>query len=430
MRPLKSLIIIVRADPIVCGHSTEARNLAEAAIASGVEHVHIVTWPMQTLENSGLPLKPPASVLPYSDGIVVERPKPVGDYKVLDGRLLHGMAGRVCDLLHQYARPDRGGGRTAIMDLYLVPHGEVTIRAAESFRVAHVEADLTTIAEAVGSDITNVVNNAVEQGRFGAAQLVLTNFLQHDLPVAVSDYTRRLIVEAGRQVDSQLGTNFGERLDERTGVSYPAIDTQAYTKLAEHPDLVRDVLQRRGLDHGGYLLFLSRVVPAKGVDDLIDAYRASDIYHKKTLVIAGTGPAQQAMVDKAGGDPRIRFFTDVSDAEKGSLMHACGGYVFPSKPRPEFTETFGIAVAEKMLAGGPGPVITTRTGGIPEATGGFCLEHEAGNVQHLTAQLDRLAEMSDAEMQQLNQAAQDYALRFDGKVILRTLTEKLAAVTG
>ena len=42
--------------------------------------------------------------------------------------------------------------------------------------------------------------------------------------------------------------------------------------------------------------------------------------------------------------------------------------MLPSKPKPEFVETFGIALVEKMLAGG-GPVITTATGGILEAVG-------------------------------------------------------------
>ena len=32
--PCRSLVLLARADPIICGHSTEARNLAEAAIAA------------------------------------------------------------------------------------------------------------------------------------------------------------------------------------------------------------------------------------------------------------------------------------------------------------------------------------------------------------------------------------------------------------
>ena len=33
-------------------------------------------------------------------------------------------------------------------------------------------------------------------------------------------------------------------------------------------------------------------------------------------------------------------------------MAGSAAFVLPSKPRPEFTETFGIALVEKMLSGG------------------------------------------------------------------------------
>ena len=46
------------------------------------------------------------------------------------------------------------------------------------------------------------------------------------------------------------------------------------------------------------------------------------------------------------------FFDDVGDAEKAHLMYARSAYCLASKPRPEFVETFGIALVEKMLAGG------------------------------------------------------------------------------
>ncbi|MDO9398677.1 MAG: glycosyl transferase family 1, partial [Herbiconiux sp.] len=84
------LVIIVRADPVICGHSVEGRNLAETALTRGFDEVRIVTWPIERLEAAGLPLKPLDTVLPYSPGIIVERPAPVGDYKVPDGRYLAG----------------------------------------------------------------------------------------------------------------------------------------------------------------------------------------------------------------------------------------------------------------------------------------------------------------------------------------------------
>lgn len=412
---IQNLIIVVRADPIICGHSTEARNLAEAAIAAGVRRVNIVSYPLDMLEASGLPLKPIESVAPYSRGIVVDRPKPVGDYKVLDGRLLYAMSGHLADLLHKHR------GRTAIMDLYLVPHGQMVMTAIRSFDPLGERPDVLTIGEAVGSDITNVVSNALKDNQLGAAQVVLSNYLSHDIPVAVSRYTKRLIIQSGEQVDAALGTDFASRLNERVGISYPAIDTSMYTTLADDTEAVDAVLERRGLQRDGYLLFLSRIVKAKGVDDLINAYRASKLYGKKQLVICGTGNALPDCRELAGDDPHITFFDDVADEEKGPLMHACAAYVFPSKPRPEFTETFGIAVAEKMLAGGLGPVITTRTGGIPEATGGNCLEHRPADVDDLRARLDELEAMSLEDRLALSQRAQDYAMQFDRARVLEKL---------
>ncbi|MCA9246564.1 MAG: glycosyltransferase family 4 protein [Planctomycetales bacterium] len=411
----QNLILVVRADPIICGHSTEARNLAEAAIARGFSSVHIVSYPLDVLADSGLPLKPIDSIAPYSPGIFVDRPAPVGDYKVLDGRLGYAIAGHLVDLV------GRLPGRTAIMNLYLVPHGQMVMQAADALAAMATTSAVTTIAEAVGSDVTNVVKNAMATGQFGAAALVLSNYLAHDLPVAVSKFTRELIVAAGSQVDEQMGTDFAARLEQRVRISYPAIDTQAYLNIERQVEDNRQTLARRGLNHDGFLLFLSRLSEAKGVDDLIHAYRASQLYGCKTLVVCGAGPDAERLRGIAGDDPHVRFFADVGDEEKGALMHACHAYCLPSKPRPEFTETFGIALAEAMLAGGPGPVITTRTGGIPEATGDFCLYHRAGDVGELTARLNDIAAMPNESRRSLSRSAQEYARRFDRVTILDNL---------
>ncbi len=422
-KEVKNLVIIVRADPIICGHSTEARNLAEAALKLGIETVHIVSYPLETLQSSGLPLKPLETVSPYSEGIVVDRPEPIGDYKVLDGRLSYSISGRIVDLLHKLP------GHTVVMDLYLVPHGQMVINAVESFKQIRNEADVTTIGEAVGSDITNVVNNALTNGQLGAAQMVLSNYLAHDVPVAVSQYTIDQIVEAGEKVDNELGTNFAQLLSERVQISFPAIDTAAYTSIETQPELIESTLRGRNLDQDGFVMFLSRIAPAKGVDDLIAAYRSSKIYGRKKLVICGNGPMKEEIIEMSKSDPHICVLDDVSDEEKGILMHACLCYCLPSKPKIEFVETFGIAIAEKMLAGGLGPVITTRTGGIPEATGGNCLEHDAGNIDQLRQCLDKAHFISDDQRRALSDSARDFALQFDRENTLKKLLAKADVMT-
>tara|TARA_R110002096_G_scaffold119925_6_gene259919 strand:+ start:2834 stop:4162 length:1329 start_codon:yes stop_codon:yes gene_type:complete len=421
---VQNLILVVRADPIICGHSTEARNLAEAAIARGFASVHIVSYPIETLLESQLPLKPLDTISPYSPGIEVDRPEPIGDYKVLDGRLGYAISGQLVDLMHQLP------GKTLIMDLYLVPHGQMVLNAVDSFKGLKKNPDVITIGEAVGSDITNVVTNALASGQVGAAQVVLSNYLQHDLPVAVSQFTKDMIIDAGAQVDAELGTDFANQLRERVEISFPAIDTSAYTSIEADPDRVAEVLEKRKLGKDGYVMFLSRIAPAKGVDDLIAAYQSSELYGNKKLIICGNGPMKDEIKALADTDTNIRVLDDVSDEEKGVLMHGSFAYCLPSKPKPEFIETFGIAVAEKMLAGGLGPVITTRTGGIPEATGGHCLEHEAGNIDELRECLNRAYFMTSEEREELSQRARDFALSFDRVAILENLISRSFAVSG
>jgi len=403
-RPTRRLVIVVRADPVICGHSGEARNLAEVALTRGFDDVRIVTWPIETLQAAGLPLKPLDTILPYSEGITVERPVGVGDYKVPDGRYTSGLTGRLVELFAD-------GTPTVAMSLYLLPHAMVVQDALTTVRRSGIAHDVTTIAEAVGSDITNAVRSCVDQRNFGAAMQLFSTYLANDHCVAVSAFTRDLIVASAEEVDASCGTSFAGACRERVRISYPAIDSSAYTDL--DPVDVYEALRRRGLERDGYALFLSRITPAKGVDDLIIGYRASAARDTVKLVIAGTGPALPEMRVLAGDDDRIVFLDDVDDSEKPLLMAGCATYVLPSKPRPEFVETFGIALVEKMLTGG-GPVLTTETGGIGEAVGDTALTIRAGDPRSIALALDHaVLDLDPASRCSLAERARAHALQFD-----------------
>lgn len=405
--PTRRLVIVVRADPVICGHSGEARNLAEVALQRGFDDVRIVTWPIETLQAAGLPLKPLDAVLPYSEGITVERPDPVGDYKVPDARFYGGMVGRLVELFTD-------GVPTVAMSLYLTPHTTAVSDALAVAKATGLATDVTTIAEAVGSDITNVVRTSVEEQLFGAAAQVFTTYLGQDHCVAVSEYTKRLIVESAEAIDARHGTSFAPRCRDRVGISYPAIDSRQFTELDR--SRLGDVLARRGLIDDGYVLFLSRVTKAKGVDDLIDGYAASHARHRVPLVIAGTGPEAPALRARAAASScadRIVFFDDVGDDERNYLMAGSAAFVLASKPRPEFVETFGIALVEKMLAGG-GAVITTPTGGIPEAVGDHARLVPVNDPMSIAQAIDdTVLRTSPAERAALATAARQFALQFD-----------------
>ncbi|GAA2701483.1 hypothetical protein Apa02nite_053500 [Actinoplanes palleronii] len=397
-------MIAVRADPVICGHSGEARNLAEVALTRGFDDVRLLTWPIPTLQAAGLPLKPLDRLLPYSEGITVERPEAVGDYRVPDGRHLAGLTGRLVELLSD-------GVPTVCLSMYLVPHTQVINDAVTAARAAGFNPQVHTIAKAVGSDVTNVIRSCLREGRFGAATVLLTTFLASDEVVAVSEYTKDEIIASAEEVDAHCGTSFAQACQDRVTVSYPPIDSSAFLGLEQ--DAVDEALKKRGLERGKYILFLSRVARAKGIYDLVIAYGQMAARDEYPLVIAGNGPALDHVRAMTKEDDRIIFLNDVDDDEKPLLMAGCAAYALPTKPEPDFVETFGIALAEKMLAGG-GPIVTTLTGGTGEAVGDTAIIIEAGDINALGDALDRVVlDMPESEKRAMETRARDFAMQFD-----------------
>ena len=413
----KVLVIVVRADPIICGHSTEARNLAEAALSAGYAPF-IVTWHDELLEGSGLPLKPVSEITPYSEGITVVRPAAVGNYKLLDGRYNLGMTSAIVEI----ARQDPTCEMT-IMCLYLQPHARIVLDAVDAIRGCWgADFNVTTVAEAVGSDITNVLANSMRNQNFGAAITVLTQFLAFDVPVCVSQFTLDEACRWAQQVDDVLGTDFAARLKKKCALSYPALDVAEYTQL--DPTVASDVLSKRGLIAKKYVLYLSRVIEAKGVFELVAAYRASGLPAAGVnLLIVGRGEALADVQKVTAGDANISHMTDMSDAEKAAIFDGAASYILPSKFHPTFVETFGIVITEAMLTH-CGPVITCRTGGIPEAAGEDCVyadvdnsdttgAHQACLEASLKDCLNKVVlEMTDDEKEAMTTAARQYSMQF------------------
>jgi glycosyltransferase involved in cell wall biosynthesis len=314
------------------------------------------------------------------------------------------MTGRLVELLSEPVP-------TVCLSMYLVPHTAVVVDAVTAARAAGFTPQVQTIAKAVGSDVTNVIKSCLRENRFGAAATLFTTFLANDRLVAVSEYTRDEIIASAEAVDEHSGTRFAEQCRERVTVSYPPIDSSAYVDLDQAD--VDAALTRRGLVQDGYILFLSRVARAKGIYDLIMAYAQMRCRDKVRLVVAGTGPALDHVQAMAKEDDRVTFLTDVDDKEKALLMRGCAAYVLPTKPEPDFVETFGIALAEKMLAGG-GPVITTLTGGTGEAVGDTAVIVEPGDVTALADAVDSaVLDMPEPERRDREQRGRAYAMAFD-----------------
>ncbi len=91
------------------------------------------------------------------------------------------------------------------------------------------------------------------------------------------------------------------------------------------------IKEKYGLEKDGYILFLARIVPEKGLHYLIEAF--SELNTDKKLVVAG-GESHSAeyarQIRKTSGDARIVFTGFVEGEELWELFSNCRVYVLPS----------------------------------------------------------------------------------------------------
>lgn len=92
-------------------------------------------------------------------------------------------------------------------------------------------------------------------------------------------------------------------------------------------------IARWGLEKDGYILYLGRVVPEKGIENLIRAFL--EVRTEKKLVIAGsqsdTKKFYEAMQAAAREDPRVLFTGFVAGDELDELYSNCYLYCLPSE---------------------------------------------------------------------------------------------------
>ena len=195
-RHQRRLVIVVRADPVICGHSGEARNLAEAALQRGFTDVRILTWPLDLLGHVGPAAQAARRRAALQQG---HRGRASGAGRRLQGagRALSGRHDRTAGRAVHRRRAD--GVHVAVPE----PAHACRLRGVPGRPVHGAARAGSTIAEAVGSDVTNVVRSCVADGRFGAAAQVLSAYLDSDVPVAVSDYTQDLIISSAEEIDAE-----------------------------------------------------------------------------------------------------------------------------------------------------------------------------------------------------------------------------------
>jgi glycosyltransferase involved in cell wall biosynthesis len=155
--------------------------------------------------------------------------------------------------------------------------------------------------------------------------------------------------------------------------------------------LPRD-LHRRGDGNGGYLAFLGRVSPEKGVDRAIAIARHVGL---PLQIAAKVDPVDCAYYETAIvpllQDPLIEFVGEIGEADKGSFLGDAAVLLFPI----DWPEPFGLVLIEAMATGTP--VIAFGRGSVPEiiedGLTGFIVDSvdAAAAAVPLARQLDRCA---------------------------------------
>ena len=160
-------------------------------------------------------------------------------------------------------------------------------------------------------------------------------------------------------------------------------------------------------ERGGYLAFLGRITPDKGVDTAIRMARRVGmplkIAAREPLPMEGDPNSQvdrayyEDVIKPLLSEPGVEFIGEVGGADKDRFLGDAAALVFPIR----WPEPFGLVMIEALACGTP--VVAMRCGSVPEVLEhgitGFIAETEdefVASVERID-RLDRLACRASAE---------------------------------
>jgi glycosyltransferase involved in cell wall biosynthesis len=198
------------------------------------------------------------------------------------------------------------------------------------------------------------------------AALAASHARRADAVIAVSNYTRRQVIE-------RLGVD-----DDRVHVCSSGARTWA--RLGHAPNVPAD----------GYVLFIGTLEPRKNLGVLLDAYErlaARGARVPPLRIAGGAGPDAQAWLDRLARPPLdalVTYAGYVADDAREALYAGARTLVLPS-----LDEGFGLPALEAMSAGIP--VVASNAGAIPEVVGEAGVLFDPADADALAHVLGRLA---------------------------------------
>jgi glycosyltransferase involved in cell wall biosynthesis len=162
-----------------------------------------------------------------------------------------------------------------------------------------------------------------------------------------------------------------------------------------------------GAGAGGYVIFVGRLSPEKGLSTLLEAWRNDPTL--PPLVLVGEGPLSPQVEAAATADARIDWRGHLPHDEVLRLIGNAEALVMPSL----WYETFGRTIAEAFAAGTP--AVVSRLGAMAElvddARTGW--HFESGDWQELAERIHQVLRLSPERRAAMRQAARsEYEGRF------------------
>lgn len=132
------------------------------------------------------------------------------------------------------------------------------------------------------------------------------------------------------------------------------------------------------------ILCVARLVPEKGVQDLLEAFlKIRETNPKVRLTFIGDGPLKQELKDfKNVHLKNVPYSKIHQEYQKADI------FCLPSRETKTWAEQYGMCLLEAMACGLP--IVTTNSGAIPEVVGEAALVGHQGNVKELKTNLEKL----------------------------------------
>lgn len=186
-------------------------------------------------------------------------------------------------------------------------------------------------------------------------------------------------------------------------------------------DVIENIKNRRSGRNENLrtILFLSRIHPKKGLENLIHAW-AKVLPHGWRLCIAG--PDEEGYLQKLerqirdlGINESVKYIGMVNAEQKSEVYHNADLFVLPT-----YSENFGIVIAEALAHGVP--VITTRGAPWADLETYSCGWWIDIGVESLVNALREAIKLSDEERVAMGERGQEYVRRYDwDKIAYKTI---------